>query len=50
MHLDQLGKKAITEVVELAHPCASADLSLAVDASESYIGAVLQQHNSNSNT
>ena len=45
-----LGKKAITEAVELAHPSSAADLSLAVDASESHIGAVLQQHHSTSNT
>ena len=45
-----LGKKAITEVVELAHPSSTADLSLAVDASDSHICALLQQHNSSSNT
>ena len=43
----QQGKKAIADAVELAHPSATADLSLAVDASETHIGAVLQQHYSN---
>ena len=37
------GKEAIVAAVELAHPDPAAVLSLAVDASDSHVGAVLQQ-------
>jgi hypothetical protein len=36
-------KKAIVAAVELAHPAAAAEIFLAVDASSSHVGAVLQQ-------
>ena len=37
-------KASICKCVELAHPEATAQLALAVDASETHCGAVLQQH------
>ena len=39
----QRGKEAVCQAAELAHPHPRAELSLAVDASESHVGAVLQQ-------
>ena len=39
----QRGKEAVCQAAELAHPHPKAELSLAVDASESHVGAVLQQ-------
>ena len=42
-------KKCLCNCVELAHPEAAAQISLAVDASESHVGAVLQQHKADSN-
>ena len=39
----QASKKCLCDSIELAHPDAEAQLSLAVDASETHVGAVLQQ-------
>jgi hypothetical protein len=39
----QAAKDSLSSAVQLAHPDPKAFLSLAVDASYSYIGAVLQQ-------
>ncbi len=36
-------KKLLSSVPELVHPQCNAPISLAVDASDSHIGAVLQQ-------
>ncbi len=42
-HSFQLVKETLAEVATLTHPDPPADLSLAVDASNTHIGAVLQQ-------
>ena len=42
-HSFQLVKDTLAEVATLTHPDPAADLSLAVDASNTHIGAVLQQ-------
>ncbi len=42
-HSFQLVKETLAEVATLTHPDPAADLSLAVDASNTHIGAVLQQ-------
>ena len=36
-------KAALCKVTQLAHPVPSAEISLAVDASDTHVGAVLQQ-------
>jgi hypothetical protein len=40
----EASKKALISAVPLSHPAPGAQLSLAVDASDSHIGGVLQQH------